>query len=196
MKAATPPGKLAAAPASTSIGGVGGISGCSSSKLRQLSRRVSQHFDAVVAPAGLKTTQYSLLTHIARLGPVRPGQLADAMEMDASTLTRNLQPLVAQGWVRVGPGDDARSRQVSITPSGRDKRTQAQREWQRAQRAFNDRVGIDVVGRLHAAIDQCLALMNAPQPQRSPDKPRGGGASPSTARTASVRATAERIRSN
>jgi DNA-binding MarR family transcriptional regulator len=133
--------------------------GCSSFKLRQLSRRVSQHFDAIVGTAGLKTTQYSLLSQIVRLGPVRPGQLAAAMEMDASTLTRNLQPLVALGWVQVGPGDDGRSRRVSATAAGREKRTQAQREWKRAQQAFNHRVGSELVGRLHAVIDECLALM-------------------------------------
>jgi DNA-binding MarR family transcriptional regulator len=133
--------------------------GCSSFKLRQLSRRVSQHFDPFVGQAGLKTTQYSLLSQIVRLGPVRPGRLAAVMEMDASTLTRNLQPLVAQGWVQVGPGADGRSRLVSATAAGREKRVQAQREWKRAQLAFNDRVGRERVGRLHAVIDECLALM-------------------------------------
>ncbi len=134
--------------------------GCSSLKLRQLSRRVSQHFDRIVAGAGLKTTQYSLLSHIVRLAPVRPGDLAAKMEMDASTLTRNLQLLVAQGWVRVGPGDDGRSRFVTVTDAGRDKRIQAQREWKRAQLAFNERLGEAKVARLHALIDECLVLMN------------------------------------
>jgi DNA-binding MarR family transcriptional regulator len=134
--------------------------GCSSQKLRQLSRRVSQHFDHIVAPSGLKTTQYSLLSNIVRLGPVRPGELADRLEMDASTLTRNLQPLVTQGWVVIGPGDDGRSRFVSATPAGRDKRTAAQREWKKAQLAFNARVGEDAVVRLHAVIDDCLARLN------------------------------------
>ena len=80
--------------------------GCTNFKLRQLTRRVSQHYDRIVAGAGLKTTQYSLLSHVERLGPVRPSDLAAAMEMDASTLTRNLQPLVANGWVEIGPGAD------------------------------------------------------------------------------------------
>ncbi len=134
-------------------------SGCSSFKLRQLSRRVSQQFDAIVGQTGLKTTQYSLLSHIVRLGPVRPGRLAAAMEMDASTLTRNLQPLVALGLAQVGPGDDGRSRLISPTEAGRAKRIQARREWQRAQRAFNGRVGAERVSRLHAVIDECLALL-------------------------------------
>ncbi len=134
--------------------------GCSSLKLRQLSRRVSQQFDAVVGNAGLKTTQYSLLSHIVRLGPLRPGQLAAAMEMDASTLTRNLQPLVSQGWVLVGPGEDGRSRQVAVTEAGAAKHALAQKEWKRAQQAFNARLGDDLVVRLHAVIDECLASMH------------------------------------
>ena len=134
--------------------------GCSSFKLRQLSRRVSQHFDRIVGGAGLKTTQYSLLSHIVKLAPVRPGELADRMEMDASTLTRNLQPLVAQGWVEVGPGIDGRSRFVSVTDAGRAKRAQAQREWKRAQLALNQRLGEARVARLHALIDECLVSMN------------------------------------
>ena len=134
--------------------------GCSSFKLRQLSRRVSQHFDHVVGTAGLKTTQYSLLTHVMRLEPARPMDLAAEMEMDASTLTRNLQPLVKQGWLAIGPGDDGRSRLVTLTDAGREKRAEAQREWKRAQVAFNDQMGEARVARLHELIDECLALMN------------------------------------
>jgi DNA-binding MarR family transcriptional regulator len=139
------------------------INGCSAKKLRQLSRRVSQHFDAIVATTGLKTTQYSLLSQIMALEPVRPADLAHAMEMDASTLTRNLQPLVAREWVTVGPGADGRSRLVSITPLGRDKRAQSQLEWKRAQIAFNERVGDELVGRLHSIIDECLSQMSKAQ---------------------------------
>jgi DNA-binding MarR family transcriptional regulator len=134
--------------------------GCTSLKLRQLGRRVNQHYDRIVGVAGLKTSQYSLLSHIVRLGPVRPGELAERMEMDASTLTRNLQPLVAQGWVEVGPGDDGRSRFVTATDSGRAKRTQAQREWKRAQLSLNHKLGVEQVVRLHGLLDECLALMN------------------------------------
>ena len=136
--------------------------GCSSLKLRQLSRRVSQLFDAEVGSAGLKTTQYSLLSHVVRLGPVRPGQLAAVMEMDASTLTRNLQPLIAQGWVQVGPGEDGRSRQVDATPAGRAKQALARKAWQRAQQGFNARMGAERVARLHEVIDECLGLLHEP----------------------------------
>ncbi len=135
--------------------------GCTSFRLRQLTRRVSQHYDRIVAGAGLKTTQYSLLSHIERLGPIRPGDLAAAMAMDASTLTRNLQPLVARGWASVGPGADGRSRLVTATPAGRAKRAEAQREWKRAQLLLNEQLGTARVAALHALLDECLGAMNA-----------------------------------
>jgi len=73
--------------------------GCTNLKLRQLSRAVTRHYDAHVAPLGLKNTQYSLLSHVVLLGPIQPSELAARMRLDASTLTRNLQPLLAQGWL-------------------------------------------------------------------------------------------------
>ena len=133
-----------------------------------LSRRISQHFDHFVASSGLKTTQYSLLSAIVRLGPLRPGHLARAMNLDASTLTRNLQPLIAAGWVVVGPGNDERSRLVEATGTGRDKRTEAQRAWKRAQLAFNERIGEAAVARLHAVVDDCIARLEA-EPERLAD---------------------------
>src|SRR4030095_7787056 len=101
--------------------------GCTNLKLRQLSRAVTRHYDAYVAPTGLKNTQYSLLSHVVLLGPIRPVDLAQRMRVDASTLTRNLQPLVAQRWVEQRPGDDARSRLIVATEAGRAKRVEAQR---------------------------------------------------------------------
>ncbi len=138
--------------------------GCSSQKVRRLSRRISQHFDHIVAGSGLKTTQYSLLCNVLQLGPLRPGELARAMDLDASTLTRNLQPLVAAGWVAVGKGDDDRSRTVSATPAGRAKHAEAQRTWKRAQVAFNERMGVELVTRLHAVIDDCMARLDETEP--------------------------------
>jgi len=134
--------------------------GCTNLKLRQLTRRVSQHYDRIVGAAGPKTTQYSLLSYVTRLGPARPGDIAEAMEMDASTLTRNLQPLVGNGWVEVGPGPDGRSRLVTATTAGRAKQVEAQREWKRAQLALNARLGEARVVALHALLDDCLATIN------------------------------------
>jgi len=136
--------------------------GCTNLKLRQLTRRVSQHYDRIVGSAGLKTTQYSLLAYVIRLGPARPGDLAAAMEMDASTLTRNLQSLIGNGWVEVGPGPDGRSRWVTATAAGRAKHAEGQRAWKKAQLALNARLGEARVVALHALLDDCLATINEP----------------------------------
>jgi len=141
--------------------------GCTNFKLRQLTRRVTQHYDRVVATSGLKTTQYSLLSQMEHLGAVRPSDLAAAMAMDASTLTRNLQPLVANGWAQIGPGEDGRSRLVSITARGRAKRLEARREWKRAQLALNERLGAARVAELHALLDECLATLSEAERETS-----------------------------
>ena len=133
--------------------------GCTNFKLRQLVRRVSQHYDLEMARIGLKTTQYSLLSHVLKLGPLRPGELAQAMTMDASTLTRNLKPLIAAGWVELGSGADGRSRSVNITPAGRDKRSEAQRRWRAAQEGLNALLGVERVKALHALVDDSLDLL-------------------------------------
>jgi len=131
--------------------------GCTNLKLRQLSREVTRHYDAYVARTGLKNTQYSLLSHVVLLGPIQPVELARRMKLDASTLTRNLQPLLVQGWVEIGPGADARSRSISATAAGRAKRTEGQRAWKQAQLALNGRLGDGRVAQLHELLDACLA---------------------------------------
>ena len=137
--------------------------GCTNLKLRQLMRRVAQHYDAEVGKTGLKTTQYSLLSCLVKLGPLKPGELAQVLKLDASTLTRNLKPLVAAGWLTLGPGADGRSRIVNITDAGRDKRQEAQRRWRVAQEAINSTLGVANVLALHALIDDCMARL-APVP--------------------------------
>ncbi len=133
--------------------------GCTNLKLRQLMRRVAQHYDAEVGKTGLKTTQYSLLSCLVKLGPLKPGELAQVLKLDASTLTRNLKPLVAAGWLTLGPGADGRSRIVTITDAGRDKRQEAQRRWRVAQEAINTTLGVPNVLALHALIDDCMARL-------------------------------------
>ncbi len=135
--------------------------GCTNFKLRQLMRQVARHYDAELAAAGLKTTQYSLLSHVLRLGPLRPVDLARAMGLSASTLTRNQQPMVEAGWLRVDAGPDARSRTVHLTDAGRAKRAEAQRHWRAAQESLNAVLGPGRVAALHALIDESTARLRA-----------------------------------
>ncbi len=139
--------------------GTPALRGCTHLKLRQASRLVTRHYEAHVAAAGLKITQYSLLSCVAGLGPLRAGALAAAMQLDASTLTRNLAPLVQRGWVRVRTGDDARSRVVEATAAGLAVRATAQKAWKRAQLALNERLGAARAAALHTLLDETVALL-------------------------------------
>lgn len=138
------------------------LQGCTNLKLRQLTRRITQHYDAELAQAGLKTTQYSLLSHVLKLEPVRPGDLARTMKMDASTLTRNVKPLVVAGWVQLAEGVDGRSRLITTTEAGREKRQEAQLQWKKAQTRLNQLMGMPRMLALHALIDEALDFLAAP----------------------------------
>ena len=139
--------------------------GCTNLKLRQLMRRVAQHYDAEVGKTGLKGTQYSLLSYIVKLGPIRPSDLAREMKIDASTLTRNLRPLIDAGLATIGPGNDGRSRLVSATDLGREKRHEAQRRWRVAQEGINQTLGARRVVELHGLIDECMDLLSPLAPE-------------------------------
>lgn len=134
--------------------------GCTNLRLRQLVRRVDHHYDAEMAKAGLKTTQYSLLTYVLRFGPLRPGELADGLKLSASTLSRNLKPLVDAGWLTLSAGTDARSRMVTLTDAGRAKREEARHRWKAAQQALNAQLGPVRVLALHALINESLAILS------------------------------------
>lgn len=135
--------------------------GCTNFKLRKLLRRVSRLYDAELAHAGLKTTQFSLLSNLVSTSPVAPGTLAGIMDMDPSTLTRNVRLLVEQGWVELGPGVDTRSRSLSITTSGRAKFDEAVVFWKRAQRGLNAQLGVAQVAALHLLIDTALTTLKS-----------------------------------
>jgi DNA-binding MarR family transcriptional regulator len=138
--------------------------GCTHFQLRQLARQVGLVYDAELATVGLKTSQYSLLSCLQQLGAVRPADLAAAMRMEPSTLTRNLRPLIAGGWVLLQPGSDGRSRSVSLTDSGRALREQARRPWRAAQNRLNQALGESRVAALHALIQESLPLLAAAAP--------------------------------
>jgi len=134
--------------------------GCTHLKLKQASRLVARHYEAFVAPTGLRNMQYSLLSHVVKLGPLRAGELAAAMRLDASTLSRNLQPLLERGLLQMeADASDQRSRVVSVTPEGAALRAEAQRAWKRAQQALNRKLGPERVAALHGLIDECLAVL-------------------------------------
>ncbi len=139
--------------------------GCTNLKLRQLTRLATSHYESFLGATGLKITQYSLLSFVVRLAPMRAGDLAAAMKLSASALSRSLQPLVQLGLVTVSPGADARSRIIDATVAGHATREAAAREWKRAQLALNERLGAERVAALHQLLDDCIAVLGDAKPK-------------------------------
>jgi DNA-binding MarR family transcriptional regulator len=135
--------------------------GCTCAHLRKLTRRLTRIYDAHLAAQAIKVTQYSLLANAAR-GERTLSEFAAELEMDRSTLSRNLAPLAAQGWVRVSVGADPRSRKVSVTAAGRRKLGAALPLWRKAQCEVEAALGISEVGALHDRVGR--ALVNLPRP--------------------------------
>ena len=106
---------------------------CACFNLRKAARAVTQLYDEVLAPSGLRGTQFSVLSVISAAGPATMTDLADTLAMDRTTLTRNLKPLLDRGLVERGEGEDRRQRPIAITPAGRDALGQALPLWKKAQ---------------------------------------------------------------
>jgi DNA-binding MarR family transcriptional regulator len=115
---------------------------CSCTSLRKASRRVSQLYDTILAPCGLRTTQRAILNHISSAGTPSVGELAADLVMDRGALAHNLKPLERDGYVRqdVDPRD-RRNRVVSLTEEGRAKLRESERLWARAQKKFDKSYG-------------------------------------------------------
>ena len=106
---------------------------CLCNALRRASRAVSRLYDEELRGVGLRTTQYSLLTLLGRVGEVRQRDLSGQTLLDETTLTRALRPLVESGWVAVRAGEDRRERLVALTAAGAAKLEEARPAWVRAQ---------------------------------------------------------------
>lgn len=126
---------------------------CNCSALRKASRRISQLYDEALGPYGIKVTQRSMLEHIAKAGAPSISELADAMAMDRSVMTRNLQPLEREGWVKalVDP-NDRRSRHVVLTAAGQAKLVETFDAWKTAQAGFERAFGQAASADLRASL--------------------------------------------
>ena len=114
---------------------------CACFNVRRAARAVTQLYDRVLAPSGLRATQVTLLVALARRGALPFTRLADILGMDRTTLTRNLTPLKRDGLLTLGPGPDRRVKLASITAKGRKQLEQAIPLWQRAQRQITGGLG-------------------------------------------------------
>ncbi len=114
---------------------------CVGFNTRRATRLVTQYYDKILAPTGLRSTQYSLLSGLSMMGESSMQDLAFMLAMDRTTLTRNLSPLLKKGLVKVSVGSDRRSRPIMVTPRGKAALENALPYWQKAQSNIVDKLG-------------------------------------------------------
>ncbi|MBF6023859.1 MarR family winged helix-turn-helix transcriptional regulator [Lysobacter niastensis] len=132
---------------------------CTCFRLRKLSRLMSQRYDRELAPAGVNINQYSILRR-ASARPRAIGDLSRELGMDRTTLSRDLKPLAAAGWVEMVSGEDARQRLVQITAKGHRVIAKAQPLWRKAQDAIDAGLGKTHVETLHAHLDRAMQQLD------------------------------------
>ncbi len=106
---------------------------CLCFNLRKATRALTQTYDAALKPVGVTAPQFTLLTAVKRQGPVPLSDLAGALGMDRTTLTRNLKPLQRDGLVVSAEGDDRRVRLLTLTAAGRTRLRDAEPLWRAVQ---------------------------------------------------------------
>jgi DNA-binding MarR family transcriptional regulator len=129
---------------------------CTCGSLRKASRRVSQFYDTALAPLGIKSTQFSILSEVDRGsigGSVTIRELATSMVMDRSTLGHNLKPLERDDLVvlRLSSGD-RRKRYVELTKKGKSMLLKARRLWRGAEGRFEKIFGKEPAAELRAVL--------------------------------------------
>ncbi len=125
---------------------------CLANALRRADRAAMQYYDEALRPFGLKMTQMSLLVALRLTEPATVRKLASTMVLDRTTLTRNLGALERQGLVAVAPGEDRRTRQVSLSRKGHALLAKAYPQWRKAQARVERRIGTDRTHRLVAEL--------------------------------------------
>jgi len=132
---------------------------CHATALRKATRHVTNMFDSALAPTGLRSTQRSILMHIARAKEPSVKDLALMLVLDRSALTHNLKPLIRDGlvYLRQNPSDK-RGRVVRLTPIGEQKLMDSHDLWHRAQTAYEEAFGVEKASAVREVLGRIASL--------------------------------------
>jgi DNA-binding MarR family transcriptional regulator len=131
---------------------------CNCFAIRSAARHVSQYYDRYLAATGLRTTQFSILAKLKRLGPLTINELARQMVMDRTTLGRNIKPLERDGLVSIEPAQsDRRAKELCLTKSGEKQLVVAFEAWSRAQAGFESNFGPKHAAELRRVLRNVIA---------------------------------------
>ncbi len=113
---------------------------------RRAARTLTRAYDREMRSHGIRATQFTTLVMLLLRGPTTIGDLAEALGMERTTLSRNLDVLEGRGWIVLRPGDeDARVRIATVTRSGRKRVEEAMPAWRAAQAKATATIGAAAV---------------------------------------------------
>ncbi len=134
-------------------GGLSGPEDCNCLAARQAARHITQFYDQLLAPTGLRTTQFSILAKLRRVGPMTINDLAADLVMDRTTLGRNILPLERDGLIAIERGrHDRRRKEVRLTEAGDARFRAGVKGWIEAQRQFTAAFGGERTAELRALL--------------------------------------------
>lgn len=116
---------------------------CTGFNLKRATRIVQNLFDDAFKPVGLEGTQYTVLSHIFVSEPILLTKLAHLMDVDRTTLARNLKPLEKKGYVQIQPGSDKRAKLINTTEQGKEVLSKALPLWRETQDKIKATLGIE-----------------------------------------------------
>jgi DNA-binding MarR family transcriptional regulator len=106
---------------------------CICTAIRRVSREITHHYDLALHETGLRNTQFTVLSTLVQTGPMAMTHLAGFLNLERTTLTRNLKPLLREGLVEMREQKDGRVRKIGITAKGGAKARSAFPLWKKAQ---------------------------------------------------------------
>jgi DNA-binding MarR family transcriptional regulator len=121
---------------------------CIAVRLRLLNRVITNLYDDALRSLGLKVSQLNILVVTAKLGLARPAAVCDLLQLDTSTLSRNVDRMRAKGWLEIVPGQDARAQPFRLSARGQMLVERAEPAWQQAQQKAGEIMGEDGVALL------------------------------------------------
>jgi len=131
---------------------------CLSLNLRKANRVMSQIYDHYLAECGVKGTQFTILRATTFLGQTTNKQLQEVLVLDQTTLSRNLKPLLRDGFISVQEGDDRRIKVLSLTKAGEKLFELANIQWQQAQTEVKAKLGEKNTALLHSLSNSIVSL--------------------------------------
>ena len=130
---------------------------CVGFRVRKLNRVISAIYDNALAGAGLKTSQFSVLIAVGNRQAVKPSELTRMLQMDESTLSRNVERMCSRGWLRLKPDLDRRSHLIEVTDKGQALIRKGLPAWEEAQAKVAEKLGPECVAALRLALRKLQA---------------------------------------